>query len=78
MLTEAMSFTIVPTLMFALFSRRCLRVEVLPEPRKPARRMVGIGFFWEDVGVAPSTGDDFSRVDDDDDDSVRDDKGEFE
>lgn len=25
-------------------------MEVLPEPRKPARRMVGIGFFlgWED------------------------------
>ena len=54
-------------------------MEVLPEPRKPARRIVGIGFLSVsvDVGVAPSTGDAFSRVDDDVE-SVRDDNGEFE
>jgi len=56
-------------------------VDVLPEPRKPARRMVGIGFLVAlgDDGGAPSTGDAFSRVVVDVVvDSVRDDNGEFE
>lgn len=57
MFTEATSLTIVPILMLALFSRRCLSVVVLPEPRNPARRMVGMGFFVVAVGsgLAPST-----------------------
>ena len=53
MLTEATSLTIVPILMFWLFSNKCLRVEVLPEPRKPAKRMVGIGFFFSDTSLSP-------------------------
>lgn len=63
MFTDATSLTIVPILTLALFSRRCLRVVVLPEPRKPARRMVGMGLMGDDgsVGLAPSTGDDAFR-----------------
>ena len=45
MFTEATSLTIVPTFMLDLFSRRCFRVEVLPDPRNPARRIIGIGFL---------------------------------
>mmetsp|Transcript_97 Transcript_97/g.207 ORF Transcript_97/g.207 Transcript_97/m.207 type:complete len:206 (+) Transcript_97:359-976(+) len=63
MLTEATSLTIVPILMLELFSNKCLRAEVLPEPRKPASRMVGMGLRAEsldvvvDVELAPSTWD---------------------
>mmetsp|Transcript_25590 Transcript_25590/g.48794 ORF Transcript_25590/g.48794 Transcript_25590/m.48794 type:complete len:204 (+) Transcript_25590:1329-1940(+) len=65
MLTEATSLTIVPILMLELFSNKCLRAEVLPEPRKPASRMVGMGLRAEsssssldvvvDMELAPST-----------------------
>jgi len=55
MFTEAISLTMVPILMLALFSRMSLRVEVLPEPRNPARRMMGMGMGGGDSGVPPLT-----------------------
>ena len=58
MFTEAISLTMVPSLMLALFSRIYLRVEVLPEPRNPARRMMGMGLCGGDSGVSPLTCDD--------------------
>lgn len=68
--------TMVPTLMSEVFSRRCLRVDVFPEPRKPARRMVGIGFFW---GAASGDAADAFRREEDggDDGRVREDNGEL-
>mmetsp|Transcript_5306 Transcript_5306/g.13269 ORF Transcript_5306/g.13269 Transcript_5306/m.13269 type:complete len:223 (+) Transcript_5306:2833-3501(+) len=47
MFTAATSLTMVPILMLELFSKRCLSVDVLPEPRNPARRNVGIGLVFE-------------------------------
>ena len=42
-LTEATSLTMVPILMEELFSSKCFKVVVLPDPKNPARRMVGMG-----------------------------------
>jgi len=51
-------------------------VDVFPEPRKPARRMVGIGFFW---GAASGDAADAFRREEDggDDGRVREDNGEL-
>ena len=46
----------VPIFMLALFSSKCLRVDVLPDPRKPARRMTGMGCFLMVGLLTPSTG----------------------